>query len=84
VPRILTDYWKLQQFFMCENLLQRANDDENLLKTVITSDKTWVYGYDVETEQQSSQWKSPASPCPKDTEQVSLSVKAMLLVFFNH
>jgi hypothetical protein len=39
VPRILTDDQKLQQFFMCENLLQRANDDENLLKNVHTGDR---------------------------------------------
>jgi hypothetical protein len=38
---------------MCENLLQRAND-ENLLKNVITGGETWVYGYDVETRQQPS------------------------------
>jgi hypothetical protein len=53
VPRLLTD-----------DLLQRANDDENLFKNVITGDETCVYNYDVETKQ-SSHWKSPASPCPK-------------------
>jgi hypothetical protein len=40
VPRLLTDL---------QNLLQRA-DDENLLKSVITGDETWVYGYDTETK----------------------------------
>jgi hypothetical protein len=29
--------------------LQRANDDENHLKNVITSEKMRVYGYDTET-----------------------------------
>jgi hypothetical protein len=38
------------------DFLQRANDDENLLKNVITGDKTWVYSYDVETKKQSSHW----------------------------
>jgi hypothetical protein len=41
----------------------------------------WVYGYDIETKQQSSQWKSPVSPCPKKAWQVHSQVKAMLLVF---
>jgi hypothetical protein len=57
VSRLLTDDQKLQQFSLCENILQRANDDENLLKNVITSDETWVYSYDIETKQQSSHWK---------------------------
>jgi hypothetical protein len=62
VPRLLTDDQKLQQFSICENLLEKANDNKNLLKNVITSDETWIYGYDVETKQQSSHWKTPASP----------------------
>jgi hypothetical protein len=41
VPRLLTDDQKRQQFSICENLLQRVNDNENLLKN-ITSDETWV------------------------------------------
>jgi hypothetical protein len=39
VPRLLTDDQKLQQFSICGNLLQRANDDDNLLKNVITGDE---------------------------------------------
>jgi hypothetical protein len=54
------------------------------LKNVITSDETWVYGYDIETKQQSSHWRSPASPRPKKAQQVHSQVKAMLLVFFDH
>jgi hypothetical protein len=84
VPRVLTSDQKLQWFSIYEHLLQRANDDENLLKNVITGDKTWVYGYDVETKQQSSHWKSPASPCPKRAQQVCSQVKEMPLVFFDH
>jgi hypothetical protein len=37
--------------FLSENLLQRENNNKNHLKSVITSDKTWVYSYDVETKQ---------------------------------
>jgi hypothetical protein len=49
----LTDDQKLQRFSVCENLIQRANDDENLLKNVIISDERWVYVYDVRIKQQS-------------------------------
>jgi hypothetical protein len=58
VPRLLTDDQKLQQFSNGQNLLQRANDNKDLLKNVITGDEMWVYGYDIETKQQSSHWKS--------------------------
>jgi hypothetical protein len=64
-PRLLTDDRKLQRYSNCKNLLQKANNDENLLKNFIIGDKTWVYCYDIETKQQSSHWRNPASPCPK-------------------
>jgi hypothetical protein len=48
VPTLLTDDQKLQQFYICENLLQKAND-ENLLKNVITGGEMWAYGYDADT-----------------------------------
>jgi hypothetical protein len=56
VPRLLIDD--------LQNLLQRANG-KNLLKNVVTGVETCVYGYDVETKQQSSHWKSRASLPPK-------------------
>ena len=34
-----------------------TNDDPDLLKKVITSDESCIYGYDIETKAQSSQWK---------------------------
>jgi hypothetical protein len=94
VPRIfLTDDQKLQPFSICENFLQRANDNENLLqrandeknilKNVITGDERWVYGCDIKTKQRSSHWKIPASSRPKNAQQVRSQVKAMLLVFFD-
>jgi hypothetical protein len=57
VLRLLTDD--------LQNLLQRAKDNENLLKNVITSNRMWIYSCDFETEQQSSHGMSPALPCPK-------------------
>ena len=32
--------------------------DLDLLKKVITGDESWVYGYDIETKDQYSQWKA--------------------------
>ena len=32
------------------------NNDPDLLQKTITADESWVYGYDIETKAQSSQW----------------------------
>lgn len=58
VPRLLIN-----------DLLERANDNKNVLKIVITGDETWVYGYYIETSQQSSHCKSAALPCSKKAQQ---------------
>jgi hypothetical protein len=55
VPLLLTDDQKDNCVEISQELLDNAND-ENILKNIITGDETWVYGYDVETKMQSSQW----------------------------
>jgi hypothetical protein len=37
-----------------EELRQTVSDDTACLSGVITADESWIYGYDLETEQQSS------------------------------
>jgi len=51
-------------------------------KNIITGDEIWVYGYDVETKVQSSQWVSKTSQGPKKSRQVCSHVKVMLTIFF--
>jgi hypothetical protein len=48
-------------------------------------DESWIYlyGYDPETKQQSSQWKSQQSPRAKKARQVRSSTKTMLLISFD-
>jgi len=65
VLRILTADRKQQRVNVCTELRQIASDDETFLSRVITGEESWVYGYDPEKKQQSSQWKSPTSPRPK-------------------
>jgi len=62
VPRNLTADQKQQCVNVCTELRQLTSDDETFLSRVITGDESWVYVYDPETKQQSSQWKSPTSP----------------------
>ena len=68
VPRLLTADQKQQRINIYTELRQLASDDEAFLSRVITGDESWVYGYEPETKQQSSQWKSPTSPRTKKGE----------------
>ena len=52
------DDQKQNRVDMSQELLERANDDDNFLKNIIIGDETWVYRYDVKTKVQSSQWLS--------------------------
>ena len=61
----------------------KFKSDPDLLKKVITGDESWVYGYDIETKAQSSQWKRPREPRPKKMSQVRSNVKVLLTVFFD-
>jgi predicted DNA-binding protein YlxM (UPF0122 family) len=82
-PRLLTQHQRDSQTAICHELLDRANEDENFLKRIITGNETWVYGYDAETKMQSSQRVGKNSPRPKKVWQVMSKVKVMLKVFVN-
>jgi len=53
------------------------------MSSVITGDECWVYGYDPETKQMSSQWSSSSSPRPKKARQVKSNIKTTLIAFFD-
>jgi hypothetical protein len=59
---ILTADQKHQRVNVCEELHQTASDNAAFFTRVITGDESWIYCYDPETKQQSSQWKGPNSP----------------------
>lgn len=83
VPRLLTPEQRQQRVEVCEDLLQRVQEDPTIMSRLITGDESWIYGYDPETKQQSSQWKSPQSPRPKKARQVKSATKSMLVIFFD-
>ena len=62
VPPLLTDDQKENRLEITQELLTNANGNENFLKNIITGDEMWVYGYDVETKMQLSQWMGKGSP----------------------
>ena len=49
VPKLLNFEHKQRRMEVAQESLNEANDDAELLKSIIVGDKTWVYGYDVET-----------------------------------
>jgi len=65
VPRFLTDDQIEQRLIIARDLFERSCEELQFLENVVTGDESWVYGYDPETKQQSSQWKGPTSPRPK-------------------
>ena len=65
VTRLMTDDQKTNRVRICKELVHRSEEDENFLSRIITSDESWVYGYDIETKVQSSQWVGQTSPRPK-------------------
>ncbi|GFT88999.1 protein GVQW3 [Trichonephila clavipes] len=81
IPKLLSDQQKNLRLEIAQDNLEMINSDENFLKKIITGDKTWVYGYDPETKQQSSQWKFPSEPRPKKARQSRSNIKSMLIVF---
>ncbi|UYV79043.1 hypothetical protein LAZ67_17000846 [Cordylochernes scorpioides] len=83
VPKLLNCDQKQHRMNIANEMLNSVRDDPNLLQRVITGDEAWVYGYDVETKSQSSQWKLPQEPRPKKARQVRSNVKVLLTVFFD-
>ena len=82
VPGLLSDDdQKAHRVSVCRKLKQQTRCDPNFVSNIIAGDETWVYGYDPEIKQHSSQWKSPNLPRPKKARQVHSNFKYMLIVF---
>ena len=46
LPRLLMVEQKDDHVSVCTDLSQRAQNNPNFVSSVITSDESWVYGYD--------------------------------------
>jgi hypothetical protein len=55
VPELLSQEQQQLHLEVARDMLECANGDPEFLKTTITGDETWVYGYDPETKVWSSQ-----------------------------
>nr|XP_015921282.2 uncharacterized protein LOC107450086 [Parasteatoda tepidariorum] len=83
VPKLMSPEQRDVRFDVAQDLLNTANTDPVFLNTVITGDESWMYGYDSETNRQSSQWKHPDSPRLTKARQVRSKIKLILTVFFD-
>ena len=83
MPHLLMAEQKDDRVSICTDLHDRAQNDPNFMSSVITGDKCWVYRYDPETKQMSSQWSTSSSPRPNKARQVKSHIKTMLIAFFD-
>jgi histone-lysine N-methyltransferase SETMAR len=82
LPRLLSFDQKVHRVSVCRELKQQARDDPNFISNIIAGNETWVYSYDSEIKQQSTQWKSPNSSRPKKVRQVRSNAKSRIFFFF--
>ena len=80
VPRLMTSNQQAYRVQFCQDLLDHSKNDKEFLSKIISGDESWVYGYDVETNVQSSQWTNKTSPRPKKARQVRSKIKVLLTV----
>ncbi len=80
VPHLLTEGQKQLRKEVASNLLTRVGMD-NFLDTVVTMDESWMYQYDPELKQQSSQWLHSRDRRPVKCMRERTTGKVMLVSF---
>ena len=81
VPKLLSEDQKQQRVTVYQDIIERLKSDPDLLGRVIPGNESWIFEYNPETKRQSRQWKSPASPRPKNARMSKSKVKVMLIAF---
>lgn len=81
VPKTLNFLEKRRRVEVCQTMLSDYIDQT---KCMITGDETWIYAYDPETTDQSSEYRAKGEPRPKKSRQSRSKIKVMLTVFFDY
>lgn len=84
VPKELNILQKEHGKSVATEMLANVSSDANFLKHIITGDETWVYKYDIETDQQALEWRLDYKPKPKKPRQSKSKIKILLIVFFDY
>ena len=82
VPRLLSNDQRDHRVMVRTELQKAVRHDSNFLSRVIFVDESWLYDYDPEKKQQSSQWKTPSSPRLKKSAPSSQQHQANADLFF--
>ena len=80
VPKTLIFLENCRRVDVCETML---SDYQDKLKCIITVDETWIYAYDPETTDQSSEYRAKGEARQKRARQSRSKIKRMRTVFFD-
>lgn len=68
----------------CSCLLRRFEDEEDaFLKSIVTTDETWVHYFIPESQQSSREWRHTGSPKPKKARRTRSAGKVMATFFWD-
>jgi len=59
------------------------HDPKDFLSQLVTMDETWLYHYDPETKQQSTEWWHSGSPRPKIFQVQKFAGKVLASIFWD-
>jgi len=84
VPRMLDQKMNdCQCELSSENLKLMQLDWSLFLKHIVTGDETWIHHYDLESKQQSMQWKHASSPSSRKFKMQASAGKIMCTIFWD-
>jgi len=76
---------KRQRCLSFEQLLEFfRSDPNNFLSRLVTMDETWLYHYDLDSKQQSMEWRHSGSPRPKKFRVQNSTGKVLASIFWYH
>ncbi len=84
IPHLLTQEQKDFHRRLCEgNLVAMRQDPGQFLASIITTDKTWIVTFELETKCQSAAWILPDQDVPQKARHLRSQTKTMMTVFFD-
>lgn len=82
VPHLLTAEQMARRVEWCEEMLQQyRRGNARAIRNIVTGDETWVYTYDPESKQQSTQWQVSGTTPPLKAVRGRTSSKQMVATF---
>lgn len=84
IPHELTSGQKRARVDWCQEMLRKyKNGCSNGVYNIVTGDETWIYCYDPEKKQQSSEWVFEGDSRPTKIQQAKSVAKQMIACFFS-